>query len=278
LGSTTVEIKSGYGLRIDDELKILRVIQRLGKHHPCLVIPTFMGAHAVPSGSTSVEYVTNLISQMLPRIAHSRLVEFCDVFCERGAFSSSESEEILHSAHGLGLKLKIHADQFSESGGLVIANRLRVTSADHLVYSPRDQIEMMVKTNVTPVLLPSSSYSQMNGNRADAKKMIAMGLPVALGTDFSPSNWTLGQLTTSAFAARELRMSAPDIIRGITINAARALGLEERIGCLRPGRQADLVTLHAPSHKWIGYTYGDLAIDNVLIGGQLVVRNGRRIR
>jgi len=276
-GSTTVEIKSGYGLRDDEELKILRTIQRLKKYHPIAIVPTFMGAHAVPPGETSSEYVLGVINEMLPQIAHAGLAEFCDVFCERGAFDSIESRRILGKAKKLGLKLKIHADQFSDSGGAEVANKLHTTSADHLVHSPTRQLEKMGKTNVIPVVLPSSSHSLLTRESADARGMLAMGLPVALGTDFSPSNWMLGQLTVAALASRELRMNASEIIRGITINAARAIGLEKRVGSLHAGKQADLVTLRAPNYRWVGYTYGERIVDNVLIGGERVVQDGRRI-
>jgi len=276
-GSTTVEIKSGYGLRDDDELRILRTIQRLQKYHSCRTVSTFMGAHAVPPGETSSEYVLSVIDEMLPQIARAGLAEFCDVFCEQGAFDSAESARILGKARELGLKLKIHADQFTESGGAEIANKLHATSADHLVHSPTRQLEKMAETKVVPVVLPSSSLSVLTGENADARSMLTLGLPVALGTDFSPSNWMLGQLTVAALASRQLRMKASEIIRGITINAARALGLEKRVGSLHVGKDADLVTLRVPSHKWIGYTYGERIVDNVLIGGEWVVRDGKRI-
>jgi imidazolonepropionase len=276
-GSTTVEIKSGYGLREDSELKILRTVQRLKRFHPCNIVPTFMGAHAVPPGESSSEYVSSVINDMLPHVAQEGLAKFCDVFCEQGAFDSIESRRILRKAAKLGLKLKLHADQFTDSGGAQVANRLHAVSADHLIHSATKQLEKMTKTKVIPVLLPSSSQSVLAGENADAQRMLAMGLPVALGTDFSPSNWMLGQLTVAALAARELRMNASEVIRGITINAARAIGLEKRVGSLHAGKQADLVTLRAPNHRWIGYTYGEQIVDNVLIEGEWVVRDGRRI-
>ena len=277
-GSTTVEIKSGYGLRDDQEFKILRTTNRLKKYHACRVVPTFMGAHAVPFGEVSSEYVTDVIDEMLPQISRAGLAEFCDVFCEGGAFDSLESGRILGKARKLGLKLKIHADQFTDSGGVEIANKLHTTSADHLVHSPKKQLENMAETKVTPVVLPASSLSVLNGEKADARGMLALGLPVALGTDFSPSNWMLGQLTVAALASRELRMKASEIIRAITINAAKALGLENRVGSLHVGKEADIVTLRVPNHRWIGYTYGERIVDNVLIGGKCVVRDGKRIR
>jgi len=275
-GSTTVEIKSGYGLRDDEEFKILRTIHRLKNYHSCRIVPTFMGAHAVPPGEASSEYVLSVIDEMLPQIARAGLAEFCDVFCEQGAFDSLESGRILGEARRLGLRLKIHADQFTDSRGAELANKLHVTSADHLVHSPGKQLERMAETKVTPVVLPSSSLSVLTGENADARSMIGLGLPVALGTDFSPSNWMFGQLTVAALASRELRMKASEIIRGITINAARALGLEKRVGSLHVGKDADLVTLRVPNHSWIGYTYGERIVDNVLIGGKWVVRNGKR--
>ncbi len=275
-GSTTVEIKSGYGLRDDEEFKILRTIHRLKNYHSCRIVPTFMGAHAVPPGEASSEYVLSVIDEMLPQIARAGLAEFCDVFCEQGAFDSLESGRILGEARRLGLRLKIHADQFTDSRGAELANKLHVTSADHLVHSPGKQLERMAETKVTPVVLPSSSLSVLTGENADARSMIGLGLPVALGTDFSPSNWMFGQLTVAALASRELRMKASEIIRGITINAARALGLEKRVGSLHVGKDADLVTLRVPNHRWIGYTYGERIVDNVLIGGKWVVRNGKR--
>src|SRR5438445_11534521 len=178
-GSTTVEIKSGYGLRYDEEFKILRTINRLKKYHACRVVPTFMGAHAVPFGEVSSEYVTDVIDEMLPQVSRAGLAEFCDVFCEGGAFDSLESGRILGKARKLGLKLKIHADQFTDSGGAEIANKLHTTSADHLVHSPTKQLEKMAETKVTPVVLPSSSHSVLSRENADARGMLARGLPVA---------------------------------------------------------------------------------------------------
>jgi imidazolonepropionase len=276
-GSTTVEIKSGYGLRDDEEIKILKTINRLKKYHSCRIVPTFMGAHAVPPGETTSEYVLNMIDEMLPHVARAGLAEFCDVFCEQGVFDSLESGRILGKARRLGLRLKIHADQFTDSGGAEAANKLHATSADHLVHSPAKQLERMAETKVTPVVLPSSSLSVLTRENADARSMIALGLPVALGTDLSPSNWMFGQLTVAALASRELRMKASEIIRGITINAARALGLEKRVGSLHAGKDADLVSLRVPNHKWVGYTYGERIVDNVLIGGKWVVKDGKRI-
>lgn len=276
-GTTTLEIKSGYGLRLEEELKILRVIQNLKKENPCTIAATFLGAHAIPTGMTPEEYAKIVIEEMIPAVHQERLAEFCDVFCERGVFSPELSKEILRAGTIHGLRPKVHADQFTDSQGARVANDIRSTSADHLVYSDPEELHRMRETSVTPVLLPASSHSLLSTDYAPAREMLSKGLPVALGTDFSPSNWILGQLTVAAEAARGLQMRAAEIIRGITINAARALGLQHRVGSIAKGKRADLVILKLPSYRWIGYTYGEGMVDKVLIGGKEVVREGKRV-
>lgn len=277
-GTTTIEIKSGYGLRQPDEFKILRTISRLSKEHPCRTVATFLGAHAIPPEYSDIDnYARVVIREMLPAVRNQKLAEFCDVFCEKGAFDPKSSLKILRAALAMGLRVKIHADEFSDSGGAAIANKTGAVSADHLVHSPTRELEKMRETGVTPVLLPASSHSLLMTQHAKAREMLSMGLPVALGTDFSPANWALGQLTSAALAARELRMRAEEIIRGITINAARALGLDHRIGAITPGRAADINIIRAPNHKRIGYAYSGGLVDKVLIGGKVVVAGGKRV-
>ncbi len=277
-GTTTVEIKSGYGLRLVDELKILETIGRLKRQHPCRIVATFLGAHAVPPEySTAEDYARIVKEEMLPVISSRGLADFCDVFCEQAVFDEKVSLGILRAASRLGLETKVHSDQFSHSGGVRVANRSRAVSADHLIHTPAKELEEMLESNVTPVLLPASSHSLLMSEHANAREMLSMGLPVALGTDFSPSNWALGQLTVAAEAARELRMTSEEIIRGITINAARALALQKEIGTISPGKAADMTILRAPSHKWIGYTFGEGVVDKVLIGGKIVVNDGKKV-
>ena len=276
-GSTTVEIKSGYGLRTLEELKILRTMRELSTAHPCRVVPTFLGAHAVPTGQSLAEYSSDVVREMLPLVVKERLAAFCDVFCEEGAFDAKQSATILRAAVRLGLKAKIHADEFSSTGGARVAAATKCTSADHLIHSPLADLENMLKAGVSPVILPASSHSLLSKEHARAREMLSMGFPVALGTDFSPANWVVGQLTVAALAARELRMRAWETIRGITINAARALGMQGMVGSMAPGKMADLVMLNVPNHKWIGYGYGEGVVDKVLIGGKLVVENGKRL-
>jgi imidazolonepropionase len=276
-GTTTLEIKSGYGLDLEGELKILRVIRQLRKQNLCKVASTFLGAHAVPAWITSEDYTRTVIEEMIPTVHQQKLAEFCDVFCEDGVFNPELSKKILRAGTSHGLRPKIHADQFTDGQGARVANDVGATSADHLVHSNLGQLERMTKTSVVPVLLPASSHSLLSTDHAPVTEMLSMGLPVALGTDFSPSNWILGQLTVAAMAARGLRMKAADIIRGITINAARALHLQDSVGSIRNGKRADIVTLKVPSHKWIGYTYGEGIVDKVLIEGREVATEGKRV-
>jgi imidazolonepropionase len=276
-GTTTLEMKSGYGLHLEGELKILRVIRQLKRQNPCQVASTFLGAHAVPAWMTPEDYAKTVIEEMIPTVHQQKLAEFCDVFCEDGVFNPDLSDKILRAGKSYGLKPKIHADQFTDGQGARIANDVGATSADHLVHSKPAELGRMTKTSVVPVVLPASSHSLLSSDHAPVAEMLSMGLPVALGTDFSPSNWIFGQLTVAAIAARGLRMKAADIIRGITTNAARALHLQDSVGSIRSGKRADIVTLKVPSHKWIGYTYGEGIVDKVLIEGREIVKEGKRV-
>ena len=277
-GTTTVEVKTGYGLDMSGEAKMLRVINRLRKFHQSNVIGTFLGAHAVPPESpTTDDYTRFLLRDLLPMARKIGGAVFCDVFCETGVFTPEQADLILRAGVKLGFKPKIHADEFTDSGGAKIANQVGAVSADHLVQSPISELERMAETGVVPVLLPGSSHSLLMKEHAPAREMLSIGLPVALGTDFSPANWMLSQLTVAALAARELRMKSDEIIRGVTTNAARALELERTLGSIAPRQRADLVILNAPNHKWIGYAYGDGLVDKVLIQGEVVVEGGRPV-
>jgi imidazolonepropionase len=276
-GTTTIEVKSGYGLRPYDEMKILQVIDTLRRTNSCRIVPTFMGAHAVPQDVDSESYSRLVVEEMLPEVRKSRLASFCDVFCEQGVFDEIQSRRILRTAKHMGLEAKIHADEFSDSQGAKVANDLSSTSADHLVHTPSRELERMAKNSTTPVLLPASSQSLLAHEYASAREMLEMGLSVALGTDFSPANWTLSQLTVATAAARELRMKSDEILRGITINAAGAVGMENQVGSLTMGKKADIVALRVPNHKWVGYADSEGLVDKVFIGGQLAVENGKRV-
>ena len=277
-GTTTVEVKTGYGLDMSGEAKMLRVINRLRKFHQSNVIGTFLGAHAVPpEHPTADDYSRFLLRVLLPMARKIGGAVFCDVFCETGVFTPEQASVILRAGVKLGFRPKIHADEFTNSGGARVANQIRAVSADHMIHSPISELDKMAETGVVPVLLPGSSHSLLMKEHAPAREMLSIGLPVALGSDFSPANWMLDQLTVAAFAARELRMKSDEIIRGITTNAARALGLERTLGSIAPRQRADLVLLNAPNHKWVGYAYGDGLVDKVLIRGEVVVEEGKPV-
>lgn len=275
-GTTTIEVKSGYGLRLYDEMKILRAIDMLTRTNICRIVPTFLGAHAVPPDTDCETYSRLVVEEMLPRVTKTKLARFCDVFCEQGAFDEIQTRRILATAKRMGLGTKVHADEFSDSHGAEVANGLKSTSADHLVHTPSQELVRMTKNNTIPVLLPASSQSLLTHEYASAREMLGLGLSVALGTDFSPANWTISQLTVAAAAARELRMRAEEILRGITINASRAIGMEDQVGSLTIGKKADLVALKAPNQKWVGYASSEGLVDKVFIGGRLAVDNGRK--
>ncbi len=277
LGTTTMEIKSGYGLQLYDELKILRSIRQLKRNNPCKITATFLGAHAIPPYTSQDEYSRTIVQEMLPVVSQQKLAEYCDVFCEDGAFDKDSSKKILVAGRRTGLLPKIHADQFTDNGGARLATEVEAVSADHLVHMPDSEFYGMIRASVTPVVLPASSLSLLSEQYAPARQMLKAGLSVALGSDFSPSNWCLGLLTVAALAARHLRMKSEEIIRGITVNAAKALRLDHRIGSLSPGKSADIVLLKAPTYKRIGYTYGEKMVDKVLIAGKEVVSEGQRV-
>ena len=277
-GTTTIEVKTGYGLDMSGEEKMLRVINRLRKFHRSNVIGTFLGAHAAaPEHPTTDDYTRFLLRDLLPMARRVGGAVFCDVFCETGVFTPEQADLILRAGVKLGFKPKIHADEFTDSGGAKIANQVGAVSADHMVHSPISELEKMAETGVVPVLLPGSSHGLLIKEHASAREMLSIGLPVALGTDFSPANWMLNQLTVAALAARELRMKSDEIIRGITTNAARALGLERTLGSIAPRHRADLVLLNASNHKWVGYAYADGLVDKVLIRGEVVVEEGKPV-
>jgi imidazolonepropionase len=272
-GTTTAEAKSGYGLTTKDELKILEVIKRLNQLHAVDVVPTFMGAHAVPAEYTSnpEEYVSLVADEMIPAVAERRLAEFCDVFCEKGVFSLEQTRKILVAARSHGLGLKVHADEMSQLGGAELAASLGAVSAEHLLFASDVGLRAMAERGVIAVLLPAAAFSLMAGRFADARKMIDYGVPVALGTDFNPSCWIENQQLVIAFACYFMRMTPAEAITAATINAAHAIGRAKEVGSLEVGKKADIVILNAPNHVFLGYRFGVNLVDKVIKNGRTVV-------
>jgi len=255
-GTTTVEAKSGYGLTLDDELKILRVMQRLNQETPLEVVPTFLGAHAVPRDSSAGEYVDLVINEMLPRVAKEKLAEFCDVFCERGYFDVEQSRKILSSAKKLGLKLRGHVDQLTNSGGAKLMAELGAATADHLEKTDGLGIGALKARNVQPVLLPGSVYALGSTSYPRGREMIEAGLPVVLATDFNPgSSPTPSMPMVLSLACTQMKMSPAEAITASTINAAHSLSRDD-IGSLEAGKAANVAVFDCEDHRELAYWFG----------------------
>jgi len=272
-GTTTVEAKSGYGLTTKDELKILEVIKRLEQLHAVDVVPTFLGAHAVPLEyrNSPMDYVNLVIEEMIPKVAEKRLAMFCDVFCEKGVFSLEQTKRILVAGKNHGVKAKVHADEMSMSGGAELAADIKATSADHLLFSSDGGIKSMADKGVVAVLLPAAAFSLMIGRYADARKIIDFGVPVALGTDFNPSCWVENQQLVIAFACHFMKLTPAESITAATINAAHAVGRASEVGSLEVGKKADVIVLNVPNYKFLGYRFGVNLVDKVIKNGRTVV-------
>lgn len=278
-GTTTVEAKSGYGLNVKDELKCLKVIKKLNDEHPMDIVPTFLGAHAVPPEyAKNVDgYVNLVLEEMIPAVVESKLAEFCDVFCERGVFNIEQSKLVLKRSKEYGLKLKIHADELTQFGGAELAAELNVVSASHLVFSSKKGIARMAEKAVIGELLPLASFSLMMKRYAPAREMIENNLAIALGTDYNPSCWVENQQLTIAFACRELRLTPAEAITATTINAAHAINRADEVGSLEHGKKADIIILNIPSYKFLGYRFGANLAETIIKNGKIVIEKGRFI-
>lgn len=270
-GTTTVEAKSGYGLNVSDETKLLDVVESLRRRLPMHLVSTFLGAHAVPpefEGKTN-EYADLVVNKMIPAVTKRRLAEFCDVFCEKGVFDVEQSRRILLAAKKAGLKLKLHADEIVHLGGADLAAELGAISADHLLMASEDGLEAMRKAGTIATLLPATSFS-MNAEYANARKMIEMGLPVALATDFNPNCANESLSFTIALACHKLRMHPREVISAVTINAAHALDRGRSIGSIEQGKRADIVILACPNPEYLAYRFGVNLVHTVMANGQVI--------
>jgi imidazolonepropionase len=270
-GTTTIEAKSGYGLTLDDELKILRVLRSLNEQSPLEIVPTFLGAHAVPRGMDADEYIDLVIDQMLPRIATEKLAEFCDVFCEHGYFDVEQSRRILTAARKLGLRLRIHADQLSNSGGAKLAAELKAATADHLEKTDERGIAAMKSAGVQPLLLPGSVYALGSSGYPRAREMIVAGLAVVLATDFNPgSSPTVSMPMILSLACTQMKMSPPEAVTAATINAAHSLNRGDKVGSLEPGKLANFSVFDCADYRELAYWFGIPQLHSVYVKGERV--------
>lgn len=258
-GTTTVEAKSGYGLTLEDELKILRVIKRLNDETALRYVPTFLGAHDIPPEykARRDQYVALLVEEMLPLVSQEKLAEFCDVFCETRVFTTDEAWKILSAARCHGLGLRVHADQLSLSGGATLAAELGTVTADHLEHTDTGGINLLKSAGVQPVLLPGSVYALGSSRYPAAREMIDAGLAVVLATDFNPgSSPTPSMPMVLSLASTQMKMTPSEGISAATINAAYSLNRGDQIGSLEPGKVADFVIHDCQDFREISYWYG----------------------
>ena len=276
-GTTTAEVKTGYGLDTVNELKMLSAIAALQRICPLELAPTFLGAHAVPAewAADPDGYVGEIIGQMLPAVCGGESPlrpRFFDVFCEEGAFSLEQTRKLLTAAQALGLGLKVHVDEFSSLGGAGLAAELGAVSADHLACTPGSEMEQMAAAGVVAVLLPGTTFGLGQTHYADAREMVSVGLPVALGTDLNPGTcWCESMPFIIALACRYLHLTPAEAIVAATRNAACAVGLGDRAGSLQPGCQADLVVLDLPDYRHLAYRFGTSPVSMVVKKGRIVV-------
>lgn len=275
-GTTTCEAKSGYGLNFDDEIKSLRVIRELNDEHPVDLVPTYLGAHAVPEEykNNSRGYIDLMTEKVIPYISQEKLAEFIDCFCEEGVFSVIEARTILNRGKELGLKIKIHADEIEPMGGSELAGEIGAVSAEHLVSASEKGMISLRDNGVIPVLLPATSFYLMLKKYADARKMINLNLPVALATDYNPGTCpTESMQTVMTFACFGMGMTPPEIICAMTINAACAICRGDDIGSIEPGKKADIVIFDVPNLNYMIYHFGINHVDSVIKNGNIVVKN-----
>jgi len=272
-GTTTMETKSGYGLDIENEIKSLLAVKELNLEHPIDIIPTFLGAHAVPpeyEGKTD-EYVELVISEMIPRIAKEELAEFCDVFCEEGIFSTEQTKKILLTAIKYGMKPQIHIDEIVDTNGALLAAELNAVQVGHVLKSNDNGLIALQKSKTIATLLPGTPFCLMLKDYAPARKMIEMGIPIALATDLNPNCWTESMQMIIALACYNMKLSPAEALTAATINAACAIERQEEIGSLEVGKKADIVVFDVPNHNFLPYQFGVNLVSKVIKNGKVVV-------
>ena len=274
-GTTTCEAKSGYGLNLETEMKQLRTVKDLNTAQPIRLVSTFMGAHALPEEYRydRNDYIDLLIHQMLPKVAEEKLAEYCDIFCETGVFSADEARRVLKEAQLLGLGAKIHADEINAIGGSELAGELGAVSAEHLIAATDGGIAALARGGVIACLLPATSF-YLGKPYARARDMLAQGVPLCIATDFNPGSCPSFNLQLAMnLACWHYRLLPGEVLTGVTLNAAAAIGLQKEIGTLEPGKRADMVLWDAGNLDYIFYRFGENLVRMVIKDGLLVCEN-----
>lgn len=275
LGTTTVEAKSGYGLSLAEEIKQLRALRALNDSHPMDVVPTFMGAHAVPNAyqDNREEYIRQLCEDMIPSVAEEALAKFCDVFCETGVFSAEESRRILEAGKAHGLIPKIHADEIDPIGGSQLAGEIGAISAEHLIVCPPEGIASMAKGGTVACLLPATSL-YLGATFAPAREMVSAGVPVAMASDFNPGSCPcLNLQLVMNLGCLRYRLTPEEVLTAVTLNGAAAIGMADTVGTLEPGKQGDLVIWDAPDLNYLCYRMGSNLVHSVVKRGRVYTKN-----
>ncbi len=273
MGTGAVEIKSGYGLTLQDELKMLRVIRRLKEYTPITIKSTFLGAHAVPAEykARQSEYVDLLINEMIPVIAFEKLADYIDVFCDRGFFTTEETDRILKAGLKYGLQPKIHANELDYSGGIQVGVKYNALSVDHLEYTGDKEIKVLKNSKTMPTLLPGASFF-LGMIDPPARKMIDAGLPLAMASDYNPGSSPSGNMKfIMSLGCIRLRMLPEEAINAVTINGAYAMGVQKELGSITPGKKANIfITREIPNYEFMPYAYGSDLIETVILNGMVV--------
>ncbi|HUT00750.1 MAG TPA: imidazolonepropionase, partial [Candidatus Thermoplasmatota archaeon] len=267
-GTTSCEAKTGYGLDVENEIKLLKVQKKLKETHPMGLVSTFLGAHAIPKQQEANEYIRMILTEMLPKT--KGLAQFCDVFCDKGVFTVAQARKILEAGKQYGLTPKIHADEIVQTGGAALAAEVGAISADHLLKSSEAGLRAMAQKNVIGVLLPGTPFCLMMQQYAPARKIIDCGVPVALATDLNPNCWTENMQMIIQLACLTMRMTPAEAIAAATFNAACAIGIQNTVGSLEVGKQADLLILDCPSHQFLPYHFGVNLVETVIKKGRVL--------
>jgi imidazolonepropionase len=269
-GTGAVEIKSGYGLTVKDELKMLRVAKRIAKESPLTVKTTFLGAHAVPAETTKEQYIQVILNEMIPAVAEEKLADYIDVFCEQGFFTMEETELIVEAGKMVGMKPRIHANQLYNSGGVQAGVKTRALSVDHLENIGEEEIELLKNSNVMPTALPGAAFF-LNLPFPPARKMMEAGLPLAIASDYNPGSAPSGNMSLMlSLACIRMKMTPEEAINAATLNTAYALELSETHGSVTVGKVANLfITKPMPSYAFLPYSFGSQLVNQVILGGKL---------
>jgi imidazolonepropionase len=276
-GTTTIEAKSGYEMTFQGEIRQLEIIKTLNDTHPIDLVSTFM-AQGIPfEYENRVDQLTDeIVKKWVPEVARRKLAQYCDVFCEKGYFNMDQSRRILEAGKKYDMKLRIHADWLAHSGGARLGAELGVVSADHLIFTPPEEIEALVRKGIMGTFLPTTPFCYL-GTYAKARDIINRGLPVALATDLSAADMCESMQMMMTIAILQMRMTTEEALVASTINAAHAIERARDIGSLEEGKKADIVVFDAPNHKYFAYHYGINLAEKVFKNGKLVAENGRRM-